>query len=331
MRAVVLLIVGSLVSAPAFAGVWGNLWRTPDQQGEALLGAGRPAAAARRFTDPRLKAYADLRAGHYGAAARLLAPLKDPTSEYNRGNALAHIGHLRQALADYDAALKQAPNNADILHNRNLVRRMLAHRRPPRSSPSGHRHSKSGSGGTGPTRKRHGGRSKASHGASGAGHAGRSGAGGRQPGRRRPAAGPAGSSGHAGTAKPGTTTHSNASVASRPGQESAGAANAQPAPSTGPGRRSPAQMRRNAALAASLARRQASPLARGRRTHGLPLAARGLVRNSGGERPPKPPKPVSEKTLALEQWLRQLPNNPAGLLRREFLIKYMMRHPGAGQ
>lgn len=37
---------------------------------------------------------------------------------------------------------------------------------------------------------------------------------------------------------------------------------------------------------------------------------------------------MSEKRLALEQWLRQIPDNPAGLLRRKFLIEYMMRHRG---
>src|SRR5581483_9483040 len=97
---------------------WSNLWRTPDQQGQALLDAGEPAAAAGRFHDPRRRAYADLQAGRDGAAAKLLEPFTDAQSEYNRGNALARTGQLQAALAAYDAALKQAPADKDIRHNR---------------------------------------------------------------------------------------------------------------------------------------------------------------------------------------------------------------------
>jgi len=33
----------------------------------------------------------------------------------------------------------------------------------------------------------------------------------------------------------------------------------------------------------------------------------------------------SEQTLSTEQWLRQIPDDPAGLLRRKFLIEHMMK------
>ncbi len=35
--------------------------------------------------------------------------------------------------------------------------------------------------------------------------------------------------------------------------------------------------------------------------------------------------PVSEQQLALEQWLRQVPDDPAGLLRRKFMVEHLMR------
>ena len=89
------MLFGCLASAPAFAGVWSNLWRTPDQQGEALLAAGRPAQAAAHFASRRRKAYADLLAGRYAPAAQLLQPLKDPTSEYNLGPNMARASHRR--------------------------------------------------------------------------------------------------------------------------------------------------------------------------------------------------------------------------------------------
>ncbi len=320
MRAMVLLILGSLVCAPAFAGVWTSLWRTPDQQGEALLAAGQPAKAAERFSDPRLKAYADLRAGRYGAAARLLAPLQDPTSEYNRGNALAHLGHLRQALAAYDAALKQAPGDADIRHNRDLVERMLARQRPPRAPAHG--------GG-----KRHGsGRSQRGKGQgpqpNAAPRAGKgqrsspSGANSRGSSRQ------AGRSGTTADQRRSRSTHARRTGAGAH-REQAPRASGTPGESAGARRRTPGQARRDAALAAALARREAKrgnphPVRAGRAKQS-PRTARRLAARTDRIRPPRP---VSEKTLALQQWLRQLPNNPAGLLRREFLIKYMMRHRG---
>lgn len=303
MRAMVLLILASLVCAPACAGVWTNLWRTPDQQGEALLAAGQPLKAAQRFSSARLKAYAQLCAGHYGAAARLLAPLKDPTSEYNLGNALAHLGRLHQALAAYDAALKQTPHDADIRHNRDLVERMLAHQPPPRARKPGHgagtgqRSAQSGANGRGSSQQQ--------------GRSGGTGAAAGRPGARSAQArGPRGT----GAAR-----------------EQASRASGQSGEGTGARRRTTGQARRDAALAGARAGREAqhgsSQRVRVGRANGSHRTAHSRVARIGRMRS-RPSKPVSEKTLALEQWLRQLPNNPAGLLRREFLIKYMMRHRG---
>ncbi|MGC8522112.1 MAG: hypothetical protein ACP5PN_09690 [Steroidobacteraceae bacterium] len=329
MRAAALVALGCLVSTPAFAGVWANLWRTPDQQGEALLAAGRPAQAAARFTSARRKAYADLEAGDYAQAARLLAPYKGPTSEYNRGNALAHLGHLRAALAAYDAALKQAPHDRDIRHNRDLIKRILAHRPPPQSAPkqgSKSRPAQSGrSGGKSeqhpgqsgsPPRGMHGGAEHASGASQAQQSAGKSAQQAKHSGKTAARAGGQ----HAGQgARPRRT---GAQPAAR-SAASAGTSGAGSQP------RSPSQARRDAALAAALARQQGKG-PRGSARRGARRAARSLLPKYGGQRT-QPPKPMSEKKLALDQWLRQIPNDPAGLLRREFLIQYMLRHPGANR
>ncbi len=343
MRAAPLLVLGCLVSAPALAGVWSNLWRTPDQQGQALLAAGRPAQAAARFTSARRKAYADLEAGRYAPAARLLAPFKDPTSEYNRGNALAHLGHLHAALAAYDAALKQAPHDRDIRHNRDLIKRILAHRPPrpkaPKRGGAGQQPKQGGSHGA--RSAQHSGQRGSANskgnsgrggGEQGAGHGQRA-AQGQKPGHRTARNGKAAA--RAGAQRQGQRSHAAARAGDRSGGNGTpqGTASAtQPAAAAHPGARSPGQARRDAALAAAIARRQrregpggAASGAQRRVPH---AAARAPLSRAGGERTP-PAKPVSEKTLALDQWLRQIPNNPAGLLRREFLIEFMLRHPGA--
>lgn len=348
MRTAVWILLGSLMSVPAFAGTWASLWRTPDQQGQALLEAGQAAKAADRFTDPRLKAYADLEAGRYSAAAALLAPFKDATSEYNRGNALAHDGHLRQALGAYDAALKQAPRDRDIRHNRDLVARMLR-QHPPQSAPKGGGQGKPRGGsqganqasGQGPTGSRNGPNKGQNKGQSqgngqnqsqGQGKPGQSGAAGRQ-GKGSGASGSQSGSG-SGHGPPSAAARSGTGARRQSGQ----GAQAAPRPIAGAGasQHNPGQARRDAALAAAIARHQ-KPLgaqAPGPASQGgapgaqQPSHARPGSSQVGGGTYTPGPRHVSEKTLALEQWLRQIPDNPAGLLRRKFLIQYMMRHPG---
>jgi Ca-activated chloride channel family protein len=286
------LCVAALVSRPVLAAgapsVWSDLWRTPDQQGQALLDAGQPAQAAERFHDPRRRAYADLEAGRYDAAARQLAPLKDAQSEYNRGNALARSGSLQAALTAYDAALQQAPADGDIRHNRDLVARALQQQRQspqsssqsspkggqgqPQQQPKGQQHGKSGSRQSGNGSQSAGGGQTASN--------------GPQAGANRP--------------DNGTNTSTEA----------------------------PGQAQRDAAQAAALARAQRERGAAGNKAQGQDAQRNGLL--AGGARTPKQ-QPETERQLALDQWLRQIPDSAAGLLQRKFLIEHMMRQQDSGQ
>ncbi len=36
-------------------------------------------------------------------------------------------------------------------------------------------------------------------------------------------------------------------------------------------------------------------------------------------------EPPDEKELAMKQWLRQIPDDPAGLLRRKFMVEHLNR------
>lgn len=295
--------------AAGAAALWSDLWRTPDQQGQALLDAGEPAAAAARFRDPRRRAYADLQAGRNAQAAKLLAPFTDVASEYNRGNALARSGQLQAALAAYDAALKQAPRDADIRHNRDLVERALRHQPPSAQSSSGHGGQRSPS--SGQQRQSSGGGQSRSNSNGGA----RTASNGSQSG--------AGHSGNSGQPQPGAPQAA--------GDHGAGGS-----------REPPGQARRDAAFAAAMARRRqhdgmgdgsGQPGARGAASRESPGGAGKQSGKSalvaGGTRTP-PQKPESERQLALDQWLRQIPDSPAGLLRRKFLIEHMMRQQDGG-
>ena len=304
-------LAATRAQAGAAATTWSDLWRTPDQQGQALLDAGNPAEAATRFQDPRRRAYAELQAGRYQEAAKLLEPLTDAQSEYNRGNALAEAGQLQPALAAYDAALKQSPADKDIRHNRDLVERALKHQPPPPQSgrnggQNGQKSGKSGSSG----RQQSGSGQQKGSGSQQSGAQGQKSAGGAP----------------------------NDSRAGGSGADRDGSSPQQSGQGNGDNsKEAPGQAQRDAQEAAALARRQqqGKPGAAGQPpgATGRDVARSGA--KDGGKEPngqslgagmqtPKQ-KPESERQLALDQWLRQIPDSPAGLLQRKFLIEHMMK------
>ncbi|MFG1262952.1 VWA domain-containing protein [Xanthobacter aminoxidans] len=102
---------------------WADLWWRPDQQGAADYARGDYAAAAQKFEDPAWKADALYKAGDYSGASAALSRL--PGRDYNRGNALARAGQLEEAVAAYDKALAANPDNADAKFNRDLVQKLI--------------------------------------------------------------------------------------------------------------------------------------------------------------------------------------------------------------
>jgi Ca-activated chloride channel family protein len=333
------LCCAGLISQNALAGgasaAWADLWRTPDQQGQALLDAGRPAQAAARFHDPRRRAYADLEAGRDQEAAKLLAPFTDPQSEYNRGNALARSGQLQAALAAYDAALKQTPADKDIRHNRDLVERALQQQRQSAQSSSGN-------GGQGGQRSGSPGQQQQSAGGQ------RNGSGSQQSGAH--GAQSAGAGQMASNGSRNGADHAGNSGQQQPqgGRNPQGNDGTQAAGASGSGssREMPGQAQRDAALAAALAREQGQRRGAANRgqTRGSQRNGSSADRSKGaGSQPPNtgsllaggartpPQKPETEQQLALDQWLRQIPDSPAGLLQRKFLIEHMMRQQDDGQ
>ena len=314
------LPLGGLGLAPsALAGdaptAWSDLWHTPEQQGQALLDAGDPSQAAARFHDPRRRGYAELQAGRYQEAAKLLEPLRDAQSEYNRGNALAKAGQLQPALAAYDAALQQSPADKDIRHNRDLVERALK-QQPAAPQPSGNGGQNGRKSGSSGQRQSGSGQQKGSG-------SQQSAARGQQPAGGAPNDSRAGGNG----ADPGNSN-----------QQQAGRGSGDPS------RGAPGQAQRDAAEAAALARQQqqrkpgdtAEPpgaTRQGTARSGSKEGGKGSNTQSllgGGMQTPKQ-KPESERQLALDQWLRQIPDSPAGLLQRKFLIEHMIRQQGSGE
>ena len=114
---------------------WRDLWQTPDQQAQVLLEHSKFQQAAERFDDPEQRGYAAYRGENYEQAAQEFAPLNSARSHYNRGNALAKLGHYPEAIGAYEQALKLDRDHKDAQFNRDLLLKLLE-QQPSRQSSS---------------------------------------------------------------------------------------------------------------------------------------------------------------------------------------------------
>jgi len=332
----ILLAMMLLAIIPAHAGeFWSSLWRNADQQGEALLQRGDASNAAKVYADPRRKAYAKLKSGDYLGAAKDLGELHDSDADYNRGNALAHAGDLQGALDAYDAALKSDTNNQDAKHNRELVANALK-QQPPQQRKSGDKKSQdekkdgqqgkdssdqnkqddSGKKGD-PSKQDEKGKQGEQSGKDNQSGKGQDSNGqkkqdqqskeGQKPQQGKPENGKPDSGKQARQDKNGQQANAaqadNKEADNKAGQDQQGAA-----------KDDAEQARRDAE--ASLAK----PAADGKQ-------GAGDEANASAAMPGTPPK--TEKQIAQEQWLRSIPEDPGGLLRRKFMIEHMIRQQKA--
>lgn len=95
-------------SAPARADFI-DWWLTPDQQGRIAFQRGEYARAAQHFSDPLWKGMAYYASGDFANAAAYFATVQSAYGRFYLGNALAHAGQLRQAIAAYQSALEREP------------------------------------------------------------------------------------------------------------------------------------------------------------------------------------------------------------------------------
>ncbi|WP_027330959.1 VWA domain-containing protein [Marinimicrobium agarilyticum] len=122
---VALPLLGLLAPQPAQAQDWLAPWLTPDQRGARALAQEQPKEAAERFENPEWKGSALYRAEDYKAAAEAFAQSDSARADYNRGNAMARAGDLEAALEAYESALEKSPDMSDAQANKALVQRLL--------------------------------------------------------------------------------------------------------------------------------------------------------------------------------------------------------------
>ncbi|MET1080986.1 MAG: VWA domain-containing protein [Pseudomonas sp.] len=283
-----------LMPQPSYALEFADLWLRPDQQGQRLLQAQRPAEAAQRFEDPQWQGQALYQAGDYASAAERFARGDSAADHYNRGNALAKANALEAALDAYEQALERQPDLDPALKNKALVEAALRQKQqqeqqqqqqPPEQQPQEQQgqdkpqqqQPQSGQGQANPQPGNEPqGQPKADDAATGQ----------QQPSAARPGdPGPDKTPAGPGNTPPATTD-------SQPGKP--GEPTSEPAPST----------------TGTSGTEGAAPGSE----PGSPDVATGETLPADGER-----------RQALEQWLRQIPDDPGELLRRKFWYEQQQR------
>ncbi len=273
-----------------------DLWLRPDQQGQRLLQAQRPAEAAQRFENRQWQGLALYQAGDYAGAAERFASEDSAAAHYNRGNALARAGQLEAALDAYESALERQPDLQPAQRNRALVEEMLKERQQRPSSPDAGEPSPS---------------AKPSTGASSPG-------------------GGTAQEGQGGQADP------NASP-------SAGSASTSPSPDDGKPDAPPPQASTHQAPPSAGKREETAPRSETASAEPPPPGqpAPGNASAGDGTSPSQAPAAMAnagegrhealgeERRQALEQWLRQIPDDPAELLRRKFWYEQQRRQETA--
>jgi Ca-activated chloride channel family protein len=102
-----------------------HLRSSPDQKAMKAFDAGDNKKAAETFQRKDWKASAQYRAGDYEAALKSLKNAETSSDLYNKGNALAKLGRYQEAISAYDAALELDDGNDDARRNREQVKKAL--------------------------------------------------------------------------------------------------------------------------------------------------------------------------------------------------------------
>ena len=108
----------------AYALEWQDLWQTKDQQAQQKYNQQNYSEAAAKFKDPLWQASAQYKAGDYQKAVESFSKFDSADALYNKGNALAKLQQLDEAIAAYEQALEKAPNHLDAQKNKSVVEQL---------------------------------------------------------------------------------------------------------------------------------------------------------------------------------------------------------------
>ncbi|TPW18467.1 MAG: hypothetical protein FD130_228, partial [Halothiobacillaceae bacterium] len=280
-----LLLIGfTLPPQPAQAFEWRDLWQTPNQQAAKLLEQNRPKEAAQQFTDPAWQGTAAYRAGDYAAAAQAFGKLDTAEGHYNQANALAKAGKLDEAVKEYTTALQHDPNHQDAQYNKQLVEKLLQQQKENRENKEEHKRQPQNSPET---------------------------AKDQQQGDQQPS--PEGKSQEGSQQQSDDAEQADQQQGRGSDQQESAPQDKSPAPSTD--KKEDEKSAAETATAAAEQKRNDEPqrLAQQQDDKSNPGEP-----SDGAVATPEKSASDREQEQAVEQWLRRIPDDPGGLLRRKF-------------
>jgi Ca-activated chloride channel family protein len=277
-----------ILPPPAQALEWQDLWWRADQQAARALQQGQTAVAAERFADPAWRGMARYQIGEFAAAAEAFERVGGVEAGYNRGNALARAGQFEEAMEAYRRVLDEAPQHADARANLELLERLMQQSQQQDQSDSSSQNSQADQQGQ-----------KKSQAANDAGQQdqqqqgeeqeqGQQQARGEQPGQDE-ATDP---QEQAGTS---STETEQKQTGEQPPEDTMEAARQDVTEQTEP--------------------QQEQTTSQGTVSEQTQLLGEPSLQQ----------EPLDEQELVLKQWLRQIPEDPAGLLRRKFMVEHLNR------
>ncbi len=294
----VVLLVGVLSSPqPAIATGWDDLWQRPDQQAAKALAEKDYERASRIAKDPLLRGSAEYWRGNYAQALEDFSQASGATADYDRGNALAKLGRYEEAIAAYDSALKSTPNMEDAQANKAAVEALL-HQQQQEKNQSQDKGSNEGKEG------------KEKDGEQG----------------QQSQQGEQGEDSQAG--KPSEQDKTSQQDKQGEAQPNDGAADnntfadAAKALEEKEAKNAPEEQK---AADRAVAEEQPEKPAEPQTANGEPSPSPQQQTPPADSQPARAESLSSEEQMAAEQWLRRIPDDPGGLLRRKFLYQYQQR------
>jgi len=104
---------------------WDDLWQTREQRAAKALQQQRHEEALNLSQDPAVLGSALYRQNKYSEALGKFAEVEGADADYNRGNAFARLGKYEEAIKAYDKALQQQPQMQDAIDNKAAVEALL--------------------------------------------------------------------------------------------------------------------------------------------------------------------------------------------------------------
>lgn len=133
------LLIGAISPSPVFADEantdpdpeqYKSLWKNDDQTAETAYHNKDYAVTEQQHSSPLWKGTAAYRAGNYEKALEFFSESEAAIADYNRGNTLAQLDKLEEALDAYNLAAKKDEKFDDIVqNNREVIAREITRRK----------------------------------------------------------------------------------------------------------------------------------------------------------------------------------------------------------